>query len=67
LKEIDLKGVRIHSYNNFRTAADIINSGKLTPKLKKLVSKHYSVNDAQKAFEEIKKDKSIVKALIKFS
>ncbi len=67
LREIELKGVRIHPYNHFRAAAEIINQGKINNKLKKLVSRVYPVEDAMKAFDDIHKDKTIVKALIKFS
>ncbi len=66
LRELDLKGVRIHRFNNFRVAADIINNGKINLKLKRIVSRVYTLEQAEEAFKDIHNDKSIVKALIKF-
>ena len=67
LREIELKGVRIHSYNHFRAAAEIINQGRINNKLKKLVSRVYPLEKVSQAFEDIQNDKTIVKALIQFS
>lgn len=67
LRELDIKGVRIHTFNNFRDAVEIINNGKISSKLKKLISRVYPLSEAIKAFEEIHRDKSIVKALLKLS
>lgn len=67
LREIELKGVRIHPYNHFRAAAEILNQGKINNKLKKLVSRVYPVENVSQAFKDIHNDKTIVKALIQFS
>ena len=67
LQELDLKGVRIHTFNHFKTVADILKSGRLNKKLKKLVSRVYPAENISQALEDLRNDKSIVKALIRFS
>ena len=67
LREIELKGVRIHPFNNFKAAVDIISSGLINDKLKKLVSRVYDLDDVNKAFSDVIEDKTIIKAIVKCS
>ncbi len=67
MRELVIKGVRIHPLNHFQAAAKIINTGIINDSLKKLISRVYLPEEIEKAFSDIQKDKSIIKALIKFS
>jgi len=66
LRELNIKGVRIHPYKHFKLAAEIINRGLINNKLKKIISRVYPADDIQLAFNEVITDKKILKGLIQF-
>jgi len=67
LRELEILGVRIHSFANFRDAAMLINHGHINSQLKKLVTTVYTLDEIPSRMSRIGRDKSIVKALIRFS
>jgi len=67
LRELDLKGVRIHSFTNFRDAIEILNKGTINHKLKKLISEVYPFEEVPEVLHGIAKNKSIIKALIRIT
>ncbi len=67
LRELDVKGVRIHPFNAFKAAAEIINQNRINHKLIKIISKVYTLEDTEKAFKTLQTDKTIIKALINVS
>lgn len=66
-KELDVKGVRIHSQYSFAGAIDIIKSGAMNDELKKLVSKVFPMDEADKAFDFAIQSKEAFKVLVQVS
>lgn len=64
LKELTIKGVRIHSQLNFAAAIDIMKSGRLDQPLKSLVSAVYTLEAGAEAFAVAARGGDIFKILI---
>ncbi len=64
IKELKLRGVRIHSQVNFAAAIDILKSGRINEELRSLVSAVYPLSEAAAAFETAIKSQDVFKILV---
>ncbi len=64
LKELTLKGVRIHSQYNFIGAMNILKSGVLNKDIEKLISKVYKLDELESALEYIQNNTDFFKVLV---
>lgn len=65
LKELEMRGVRIHAQINFAAAVDAIKNNVFNDKLKRLVTNEFDIGDVKKALEFSIKDKDHFKVLLK--
>ena len=65
IKELTIKGVRIHSQVNFAAAIDILRSGRLDHDVRSLISAIYPLEDAIRAFDAAQKNEGVFKILVK--
>jgi threonine dehydrogenase-like Zn-dependent dehydrogenase len=65
MKELDIKGVRIHAQNNFAAAVDIIQSGVMNESLEKIITHEFTMDDIERAFTFSLKDTEHMKVIIK--
>lgn len=65
-KELRIQGVRIHSLYSFSVATNMAVDGCI-PGLDKLVSKVYTLDEIEEAFEVAEKNKDMFKVLVKIS
>lgn len=66
-KELTIKGVRVHSQENFAAALDIITSGRINSEIKQLISKVFDFEHVKDAFDCAMNDKNVFKVLVKIS
>jgi 2-desacetyl-2-hydroxyethyl bacteriochlorophyllide A dehydrogenase len=64
LKQLVLKGVRIHAQESFAAAVDIIVSGVLNEDLKRLISKTYKLEDIKIAYDYVLKNTDYFKIIL---
>lgn len=67
LKELVMKGVRIHAQINFAAALDIISNNVFNDKLARLITDEFPIAEADKALQYSIEDKEHFKVLIKVS
>lgn len=65
MKELDIKGVRIHAQNNFIAAVDILNKGVLNSDLEKIITHEFPMDKIEEAFTFSLKDTKHMKVIIK--
>lgn len=64
LKQLNLKGVRIHAQESFAAAVDIIVGGELNEQLKRLISKTYKLDDIKKAYDYVLSNTDYFKVIL---
>lgn len=64
LKELHVKGVRVHEQVNFLGAIELVKKGTINDKLKKLVTNSFKLDDVKEAMEFALKDKNYFKILL---
>ncbi len=65
MKELDIRGVRIHAQNNFAAAVDIIASGVMNESLEKIITHEFPMERIEEAFTFSLKDTKHMKVIIK--
>jgi 2-desacetyl-2-hydroxyethyl bacteriochlorophyllide A dehydrogenase len=64
LKQIEMKGVRIHSQEAFKAAVNLLGSGALNDKLYKLISKQYKLSEINQAYDYMCNNTDFFKLLV---
>ncbi len=65
LKELDIRGVRVHAQSAFAGALDIIASGQLDQEFHQIISKTYDLADVEEAFKFVTTESDFFKVLVK--
>ncbi len=64
-RELNVKGVRIHSLENFKAAVSIVESGQVNDDLMKIITDEYSIDDVNEAINFSINDQIHLKVLLR--
>ena len=65
IKELDIRGCRLHSQGDFSTAVNIIRNGEINNQLLKFITKVFPLDEIENVFKFILKNNEYIKILLK--